>query len=127
MITDGEFNSEFCDTLVVALDVIHNIGTIAIVCYGEGCTLELLKIDESFRGKGYGTTAILELIDLCKSKGIEYITGDCRQDLVKFYKSLGAKIECRCKEDYNFINEKFYIDIECQRYGKKKKKYNKER
>ena len=70
-----------------------------------------IDIEEEYRGKGYGTKAMEQLIDFAKSHGVLFIRAECPSCRINFYKRLGAIFECRTEDDETYINNVFYIDI----------------
>lgn len=77
----------------------------------ESFQLETWKIDEEYRGYGYGTVVMEMLKKIGKDKNIKYIKGECPIRRINFYKRLGAKFEYRDEFDESFINNVFYIDL----------------
>ena len=80
-------------------------------CESSCLGLELIDIEEEYRGKGYGTVAMEKLIKACRNFGMMYIHGDSPNCRKRFYKNLGAKYECRDEYDETFWNDRFYIDL----------------
>ena len=77
----------------------------------EDIYLEFFDINQKYRGKGYGTIALKQLLDICKSLNIKYLHAECKNSLIHFYKRFGAKFECRNEDDKHYLNNKFYIDL----------------
>lgn len=69
--------------------------------------LEYFEIEEEYRNKGYGTIAMINLKDIGKQWGFKYIEGECRSDLIHFYKNIGASFH----SNHEYINHKFYINL----------------
>lgn len=87
------------------------IGDITGFADSEYASLEIIKIDKEHQRKGYGTKALNQFIDLCKNFNLKYIDADCKNELIPFYKGFGADFKPRNKEDKEYLNNKFYIDL----------------
>lgn len=74
--------------------------------------IELLHIDDEYRRCGYGSLALQRLVELAQILKVKVIDGECTNCLKDFYTKVGAKFECREERDYEFILNKFYIDVE---------------
>lgn len=73
--------------------------------------IELIEIYDGYQRMGYGSRAMETLKYMCKELGMEYIHGESKNKLKKFYRGLGALYENREEIDYTFILDKFYIDL----------------
>lgn len=87
------------------------IGSIIAFASKEEIYIELIDLKEEYQRKGYGTEAIKQLKEIAKSLNISCIHGECRGDLILFYKRLGADFKHRTEEDETYINHRFYIDL----------------
>lgn len=114
MLENGTFKKHFiedgnCEVLIYLNDFC--IGSITGHSGEDYIHIELIEIDEKYRGKGFGYIALEKLKEIAKGLGIKFIDGECNSKLKNFYKKLGAKFECREAYDENFILNKFYIDL----------------
>lgn len=73
--------------------------------------IELIEIYDGYQRMGYGKKAMKTLINICRELEMEYIHGESKNSLKKFYIGLGAVYENREDVDYTFILDKFYIDL----------------
>lgn len=87
------------------------VGYIEYNAYENCMYLEYIKIYEDYQRKKIGCHSLSILIDICKLFNLSFINGECRNDLISFYKKLGAKFENRTPEDEAYINNRFYIDL----------------
>lgn len=87
------------------------IGDITGFADSKSANLELISIDKKYRRKGHGTKALNQFINLCKNFNLKYIDADCRNELIPFYKHFGADFKPRNKEDKEYLNNRFYIDL----------------
>lgn len=109
--TEAIFDRDECDaSFEVYLNDIYIGGALAHL-YDDEIEIELLSIKEEFRGKGYGSKAFKQYIELATKEGIKFIKGDAQIHRIAFYKRLGAKFECRVPGDETLINDVFYIDL----------------
>ena len=110
---DGTFDNDFIHSNYAVLIYLDNkyIGDIVGYATDEDAHIELISIEEKYRGLGYGTIAMNQFKEECKNLGFSYIYGDCPYNRMRFYKSLGAVFECRTEDDYTFVNKVFYIDL----------------
>lgn len=102
------FNDNYC--VIIYLNDIE-IGDIIGFVTEDDIHLELFHIHEKYRGKGYGSIALKQLLDICKSLGIKYMHGDCKNSLINFYKKFGADFKPREEDDKTYLNNRFYIDL----------------
>lgn len=73
--------------------------------------IEYLDIDKEYRRLGYGSFMLNCLKFTFKECGFSCIHGECKNELIPFYKFVGGKIENRCEDDYTYLNNRFYIDL----------------
>jgi glucosamine-phosphate N-acetyltransferase len=65
-------------TLIIEQKFIHNLSK-----YGR---IEDVIVNSKYRGNGYGTKIINELVNYCKKKNFYKITLTCNEKLISFYK-----------------------------------------
>lgn len=110
----GTFEKDFLEDLHYDISIFLNetyIGYIDGHAGAEYIHIELIHIEEKYRGKSYGKIALENLKIIGRSLEVKCIDGECSNQLKSFYRSLGAKFECREPEDKNYILNKFYIDL----------------
>lgn len=91
----------------------ENIGNI-IISREEGSYrlgIELFVLKQSVRAMGYGTKVLESFKSFAKSLGFRGLTGTCSDELISFYKKVGAYFEDKLSPDYPYVNNKFYIEI----------------
>lgn len=100
------------DIIIINLNNV-SIGSIEyfIDNYYKSVQISYMSLDKEYRRKGYGTLILEKLKSLAKKCGMKYIEGECRGELIQFYKRLGADFTKRRESDYEYINHRFYIDL----------------
>lgn len=107
-------NFKYCDIESICLvcdDIIIGDALLFEDSSDNSIYLESLDIEENYRRLGYGSLFLSMLKNTFKEWGFININGECRGDLISFYKSVGGKVENRCEEDYTYISNRFYIDL----------------
>lgn len=105
-------SSEYGGLVDIVVDN-ENIGNI-VVSREKGqpmLNIEIFVIKQGLRAMGYGTKVMNLLKSQAKSIGFESITGTCSDELVSFYRNLGAYFEDKLKPGYPYISNKFYIEL----------------
>ena len=113
VLEDGTFENDFINNNYGIYIYINDklVGDIIGFASEESIFIEVISINKEYRRKGYGTIILNQLKDIGKSLGISYIEGDCRNELIPFYKKLGADFNPRNEDDLTYINNRFYIDL----------------
>lgn len=113
VLEDGTFEDGFIDNEYGIYIYINDrlAGDIIGFADEESIHIEVISLKEEYRRKGYGTIALNQLKEIGKSLGVSYIEGDCRNELIPFYKKLEADFNPRNEEDLTYINNRFYIDL----------------
>ena len=78
---------------------------------GKFLHIELIEIEEEYRGHHYGYYVLEEFKKILKNNNISVIEGECRQSLIKFYSSLGADFTKKSSKDDEYILSRFYIKL----------------
>lgn len=109
---DFYLNTVFLDNEFISIHFNNmNVGYIHYFADEHSVYLEHVDIKSNYRRKKIGYYSLLMFKHVSKLLNLSFIDGECRDDLISFYRKLGAKFESRTPEDNTYINNRFYIDL----------------